>query len=109
MDGGGLAREGKGIVTTWRREHPVFLDTPGGGEKALGEGKDVTIAASPKGAYVAWTSSTGIQLQEPGKEALITLSPTGSFPALTALPDGSVLTAWEQDGAIATRVEGGIN
>src|SRR4051794_22113294 len=57
MDGGGLAREGDETITAWRRDRTVFLDTPGRHERALGEGKDVTIAASPQGAYVAWISS----------------------------------------------------
>ena len=104
MDGGGITRKEDGIVTAWRRDHTVFLDTPGQSEKALGEGKDIAIAASPKGGFVAWTNATGVQLQEPGKEAPITLSPAGSFPALATLPDGSVLATWEQDGGIATRV-----
>jgi hypothetical protein len=106
MDGGGVVHEGKGIVTAWRRDHTIFLDAPGQGEKALGEGKDVAVTASSKGAYVAWTNPTGVQLQEPGKEASVTLSPTGSFPVLAALPDGSVLATWEQDGGIAIRVGG---
>ena len=109
MDGGGITRKGNGIVTAWRRDHTVFLDTPGQSEKALGEGKDVAIAASPKGAYIAWTNATGVQLQKPGKEAPVILSPTGSFPVLTTLTDGSILAAWEQDGEIATRVEGRTN
>jgi hypothetical protein len=109
MDGGGLAREGNGIVSAWRRDHTVFLAAPGGKEEALGEGKDVTLAASAKGAYVAWTNTTGVQLQEPGEKLPVALSPTGSFPALIALPDGSALAAWEQNGAIATRVEGRTN
>ena len=105
MDGGGLAREGNRIVTAWRREHTVFLDTPSGQEEALGEGKDVALAVSSKGAYTAWTNSTGVQLQEPGKKKPVTLSSNGSYPALVTLPNGSVLAAWEQDGAIATRVD----
>lgn len=105
MDGGGLGHGGNGIVTAWRREHTVFLDTPGESEKALGEGKDVALAASRAGTYVAWTGATGIMLQEPGKSAPLILSSTGSFPALAALPDGSVLAAWEQDEGVATRME----
>jgi hypothetical protein len=105
MDGGGLALARNRIVTAWRRDHTVFLSAPGGKEKALGEGKDVTLAASSKAAYVAWTNATGIQLQEPGEKAPITLSSNGSFPVLAALPDGSVLAAWEQDGAVVTRVD----
>jgi hypothetical protein len=102
MDGGGLARQGNGVVTVWRRDHTIFFDTPGASEKALGDGKDAAIAASPKGTYVAWTDGMGIQLHKSGKDTPISLSPTGSFPALTVLPNGSVLAVWEQDGAIRT-------
>jgi BNR/Asp-box repeat len=109
MDGGGLARKGDEIITVWRRDHTVFLDTPGKPERAMGEGKDVTIAASSQGAYIAWTSSNGVQLQEPGRETPVVLTSTGSFPSLVGLPGSSVLAAWEQDGKIVTRVEEGLN
>ncbi len=109
MDGGGLVRAGNQTVTAWRRNHSVFMDVAGKPEQALGEGKDVALAASLKGAYVAWTNAMGVQLQAPGKENPITLSPTGSFPTLTTLPDGSVLITWEQGNGIATRVEGRAN
>ncbi len=104
MDGGGLARTGNGVVTAWRRDHTVFLDFPGRKEKALGDGKDIALAASPEGAYVAWTDAKGVQLQTSGEDMPVNLSPTGSFPVLITLPDGSVLAAWEQNGEIATSV-----
>ena len=100
MDGGGLVHRGNTTVTAWRRDRTVYLDEPGQPETPLGEGKDVAITLSAKGAYVAWTGVSGIELQKPDREAPITISPAGSFPALTTLPDGRVLAAWEQDGKI---------
>ncbi len=105
IDGGGLAREGHRVLTAWRRDRTIFLVAPGGKEEAMGEGKDVTLTVSSKGAYIAWTNAADIELQEPGEKTPVTLSPNGSFPMLVELSDGSVLTAWEQDGAIAMRVD----
>ena len=104
MDGGGLARRGKSLVTAWRRDETVYLDDPGQPEVALGEGKDVALALSPKGPYVAWVSKSGIEVHAPSEKTPVCLSPTGSFPALANLPNGSVLAAWEEDGQIHLKV-----
>jgi hypothetical protein len=104
MDGGGIARYRNKTITAWRRDRTVFLDEAGQPEIPLGEGKDVSIAASAKGTYVAWTNSEGIQIHAPDQAKARCLSPTGSYPVLTELPDGSVLAAWEQDGGIHSRI-----
>jgi hypothetical protein len=104
MDGGGLAPYQSKTVTAWRRDHTVYLASPGQPEKALGDGKDVSLAASQKGTYVAWTNASGVQLQEPDRDAPRPLSTAGAFPTLTALPNGHVLASWEQAGQIATLI-----
>jgi hypothetical protein len=104
MDGGGLVRRGNSFVTAWRREQTVYLDEPGHPEIALGEGKDVAIALSAKGPYVAWTTaSSGIEVHRAAEKNPSCLSAIGSFPALTSLSDGSVIAAWEQEGQIHVR------
>ena len=103
MDGGGIA-VGKGrIVTAWRREASVYVAEPTQPERAIGIGKDVALAVGKKGPYVAWVNSTSVELHLPGASRPEKLSEKGAFPALTALADGSVLAAWEEDGAIVTR------
>lgn len=104
MDGGGVVRAGNTTVTAWRREETVYLDEPGHPEAALGNGKDIAITQSAKGTYVAWSGASGIEIHEPGAKEPICVSAAGAFPALTSLPNGSVLAAWEQDGAIKLTV-----
>jgi hypothetical protein len=48
-------------------------------------------------------NSTAVEVHTPGASRPEKLSEKGAFPALTALADGSVLAAWEEDGAIVTR------
>jgi hypothetical protein len=103
MDGGGIAADKGRIVTAWRREATVYVAEPGQPEKPIGVGKDVALAVGSKGVYVAWVSSTGVEVQTPGASRPAKLSEKGAFPSLTALAGGSVLAAWEEDGAIATQ------
>lgn len=104
MDGGGVAVRGGQISSAWRRDHDVYLATPGTPEIKLGPGQDVAFAANSKGFYTAWSTPLGISLQAPGAVAPLQLSRAGGFPALLALPDGGVLVAWEENGSIvATR------
>ena len=102
MDGGGVAISQQRIFTVWRREGTVYLAEPGGHESALGQGKDLAVAAGPKGAYVAWVSASGVELRAPDA-APVTLSSDGAFPAVTVLSDGVVVAAWQEGDGIATR------
>ena len=102
MDGGGLAHHRGVTETAWRRDQSVFLAEPGKPEVQIGEGKDIALALSDKGSYVAWTDSAGVQLHRPGQKPPLLLSPVGAFPSLTALANGSILAAWEQAGQVMT-------
>ena len=102
MDGGGIAVRNQGIVSAWRRDHQVFLAKLDKPEQVLGEGKDVSLAATPAGTFVAWTGIDGtVYLHEPNKASPVTLDRHGAFPALTATAGGGVLAAWEENNAIA--------
>jgi hypothetical protein len=103
MDGGGVAVAGNRIVTAWRREHTVFLATPGGKETPLADGTDVAIAPNQSGVYAVWSSPAGIAIQIPGWKAPLALSDKGSFPNVATLSDGHALVAWEDDGKIVIR------
>ena len=102
MDGGGVAISHGRVFTAWRREGTVYLAEPGGHETALGQGKDLAVAAGPKGAYVAWVSASGLELRAPGAPP-VTLSNDAAFPAITVLSDGAVVAAWQEKDTIATR------
>jgi hypothetical protein len=99
MDGGGLATSGGRIVTLWRRDEGVFLAEPEKPEKQIGSGKDLALAVSQGRVYAIWSSASGIILWSSGKAEV--LAGAGAFPAVAALPDGGVLTAWEADGSIS--------
>ncbi|HTS47135.1 MAG TPA: sialidase family protein [Bryobacteraceae bacterium] len=102
MDGGGLVWDHGQLLSAWRREKDVFEARPGQPEKRLGTGKDVAIVAGKKGVYVAWSGSAGVEIIGPADAQPRKLAPEGGFVNLVALEDGSVLAAWESDGAIQT-------
>ncbi len=103
MDGGGIAVRNGEIVTAWRREHDIYLAHPGKPEVKLGPGMDVALAANSKGEYAVWTNGGAIDSLTPGSPVPVRLAAAGAFPAILALPDGAMLAAWEENGAIATR------
>jgi hypothetical protein len=100
MDGGGVAISQNRIVTAWRREHEIFLASPGDKEVGVGEGTDVAISGSPDGIYAIWTTPSGIRVLLPGRKEAIALAVKGAFPNILALPDGRAVAAWEDDGTI---------
>lgn len=102
MDGGGITHDGDRTITAWRREGDVYLAEPGKPETKLGEGKDVAVAASKGNIYVLWTRNEQLQLWKDGEAA--PLAAKASFPAITVLPSGAVLAAWEESGGISLKV-----
>jgi hypothetical protein len=100
MDGGGVAIAQNRVVTAWRREHEIFLATPGEREVGIAEGVDVSITAAPTGIYAVWSTPTGVRSLAPGKKESIAMAPKGAFPNVVSLPDHRVLAAWEDDGMI---------
>lgn len=103
MDGGGLALHNGEVWSAWRREHDVYLAQPSKPEIKLGPGENVALAANNKGAYVIWSNAQGIQAVVPGAAVPQQLAPAGGFPSVVALPDGSVLAAWEENDSITVR------
>ncbi|MEO8130162.1 MAG: sialidase family protein [Bryobacteraceae bacterium] len=100
MDGGALAVDDAGLVSVWRRDGEIFLARPGQPETVLGKGKDVALAVGKKGLYTAWSGPDGIQVRLPGANASVPLHREGAFVNLLALPNGSVLAAWEHQGSL---------
>jgi hypothetical protein len=104
MDGGVVVEVNGKIVSAWRRENTVYLNEAGERETALGEGKDVAIAPSSSGAYVAWVGKAGIEIHKPGNQPPMLLSAGGAYPTLKELANGYILAAWENNGQIETEV-----
>jgi hypothetical protein len=101
MDGGGLAYRDGTLMAAWRRDRDVYIDEPGKPELKVGTGTDVAFALSPQGPYIVWTTPQGIQAQVPTSRFPVRLSESGAFPAIVALPNGGLLAAWEENGAIS--------
>lgn len=101
MDGGGMAHTKAGLITAWRRDSDVYLASPGEAERKIGTGKDIALATQGERVFSIWTQGGRIEAWVAGNAEA--LSSNGAFPTLAALPDGSVLAAWEADGAIALR------
>ncbi len=106
MDGGGLAADSVGHLTTiWRRGDEIFRCPPGGKEELLGRGMQGWAAAGPannrqSGVFLIWiTKRQGdLMLLRPGRETPQTLVEGGtSDPVLAAATDGRgpVVAAWE--------------
>lgn len=101
MDGGGLAVSATRTITAWRRGENVFLAEPGKPELQIGTGKDVALALAGVQVYVSWTNGTKIEAWS-GSRAEV-LSNAGAYSAVTSLPDGGALVAWEENRGIVTR------
>jgi hypothetical protein len=101
MDGGGMVVSGKRIITAWRRGEQIYFDEPGQPEEKMGAGKDVAIAVSRTKLYAIWSSGGGIVVWNADK--ITELAKSGAYPALTPLPNGGVIAAWEENGSIVTR------
>jgi len=100
MDGGGLAFVQGRLVSAWRRDHSIFLASPGETEKEIGEGTDVALSAGAQGVYAIWSTSSGIRALVPGHRGSLSISSKGSFPSIVALPTGGALAVWEEEGKI---------
>jgi hypothetical protein len=98
MDGGAIALAGNRLITAWRRGESIYLDEPGKPEKEIGVGKDVAMTVVNGRTYSIWTAASGTMLWREGK--LERVADSGAFPAIAGLPDGSVVCAWEANGAI---------
>lgn len=102
MDGGGIALQNGKIATAWRREHDIYLAEPGKPEIKVGTGMDVAFGTNNQGSYVLWSTPAGIEMHVPSAVKPTHVSAAGAFPAVVTLPDGGMLAAWEENGAIAT-------
>ncbi len=97
MDGGGVVFRQADVVSVWRREDGVYLNTLGTPELRIGAGRDPAISLAGQHLDVAWNSPAGIMLRREGGAP--TLIGAGRFPAIAALARRTVV-AWEQAGTV---------
>jgi len=103
MDGGGITAGDGGAITAWRRERAVYVARDMGPERMAGTGRDVAIAETAHGPFVAWSRGGGLEVLRPGAASAEPLAVNGSFVSLTALPEGGVLAAWETTNGIGMK------
>lgn len=85
-------------MTVWRREADLFLARAGQPEERLATGRDPVIAVGAGGTWsVAWRGDEGLVIQDAKHAEPSRLAEGGQAPALLALPDGSLLAAWERE------------
>ena len=97
MDGGGVVFRQTDLVSVWRREDGVYLNTLGAREQRIGTGRDPVIARAGQSVDVAWLAPSGIMLMRDGGTP--TPMGAGRFPAIAATKRRTIL-AWEQAGAV---------
>jgi hypothetical protein len=112
MDGGGLAGDADGKVTTiWRRKDEVYRCRPGKAEESLGVGEQGWAAAGPDGVYLAWVAGRpgALNLLRPGEAKAVKLADRAADPVVAGPPDGDgpVVAAWEEGkpGAMRLRAQ----
>lgn len=104
MDGGGFTVDHGQVTSAWRRDDTVFLANNDQSETPIGKGKDVALAKTSRGVFVAWSNGEALDLLKPGAAQPAPLTPHGSFVNLVALPSGDALAAWETNGTIEVSV-----
>lgn len=109
MDGGGLAADAGGRVTTvWMRRKELFRDIPGEPEQSLGKGEQGWAAAGSRGVYLVWLVGRpgSVMALTPGAKVPVRLADRGSDPVIASPPDGKgpVIAAWEEGSAGSRRI-----
>ena len=102
MDGGMLAIDKAGTVeTVWRRDGNIYAATNAGTpEVLLGQGQQPWIAATEKGAIIAWTSGRDgdLLVREPGSKEAKMLSQDARDPMLVTSKNQTrsiIICCWE--------------
>jgi hypothetical protein len=98
MDGGGLVIDGGKVQSAWRRGQELFVAEAGQPESRIGTGMDVALAASHGKLFAVWNHAGVIESWSGDNPR--TLSHSGAFPTIAALPAGGALAAWEENGKI---------
>jgi hypothetical protein len=100
MDGGSLAVNEKGIVSTaWRRNSDVYFWSENQAEQRLGSGKDVSMAQGKGGTVVAWQEDSHIKVMDLSKKQSLEIG-NGVSPRIYKLNNGGVICVWEDNKTV---------
>jgi hypothetical protein len=103
MDGGGLAMNPTGAISTvWRRHDTLFTAKQDQAEVRLATGKNPKIVSTAIGDYIVFQQANQIMALLPSQSQLMALG-AGAYPKLIALPKG-VLCLWEQNGDVQAQL-----
>lgn len=106
MDGGGLTLTGQAKpYAVFRKDKEIHYSTPGSIERALGEGKDPSLASGLNEVlYVVWTSAAGaIEAITSRENQVHELSPKGAYPQVV-FTGRQALAFWEEGDGIGMGV-----
>jgi hypothetical protein len=105
MDGGDLAADANGKVTTvWRRQLEVYIAQPEKPEVKLGAGRTPVILQTSNGAAVAWQQDSLIQFRSADGLKTSSLG-TGQYPKLSLLPGNkTAVCTFERDGKVIVKL-----
>ena len=110
MDGGMLAVDTKGVVSTvWRRGREIFTATnDGADEQLIGIGEQPWIASTTDGPMAVWTSRRDgeLMLKNVSKENVLTITSIARDPVVVADPvhGKSVFVFWEENDSGRTSI-----
>jgi hypothetical protein len=101
MDGGGIACDRDGRVTTiWKRDSQIYRCFPGSPEISLGEGRQGWAATGPDGVCLIWqsgpTSRVLTLLPESSEPTELAAHGTNPVVACATSGKGPVFAAWEE-------------
>jgi hypothetical protein len=103
MDGGALAFDGAGRVSTvWRRELSVYYTAGTSSERLIGTGKNPMLSQRGSTTHIVWQDGVRIKLSTlpQGTESIVA---EGRLPSVITTDDGRALVAWEREGRVYVR------
>lgn len=103
MDGGGLVAKAASVATTWRREGTVYYCKPGQSEKALGQGRNSTIAGIGSDTFIGYQASDTLKLVSLKDNKTQTIG-SGEFMKLAVMPNKKIVCVWEMDNKVVFRI-----
>ena len=99
MDGGGILIDAKNkIHTVWQRDGHIFYAQPDSKEVEIGKGRNVRISGT-QNPVISWKDGKELKVKLLASEQAVTVG-TGSYIETAVLADTSILSVWENEGAI---------
>lgn len=100
MDGGGITiTSDDHVVTTWQRKGAIYLCRPHEKEVAVDQGKACSITSLGSHLICSYQQGETLKVKDITSGKIETIG-RGSFLKSVLLPDGSLLSTWQQDGRV---------